>query len=237
MESGGAGQGGNGTGGSDAGGDAGGEAAGGLDPAAITASLATMADGQEQTRQMLEAMQSQLAPQDADSGADPAADLPDLSWLAETGEGGDDGGPDLDRLAAQLGESITKATAAATAPALERVKAFETQQRWNEIATEFPEFADPKTASEVSGVAVQYAAHLAQQSGNPALAELGTDPEFNRLIYMAGRAAEQHNAEGGNGANLPHLEGGGGASAGGSPMSMADQIVGAKKGSAVLPFQ
>jgi hypothetical protein len=66
--------------------------------------------------------------------------------------------------------------------------------------------------------------------------ELGEEPSFWRLTYLAGRAADAAQEEQGDVPAPASLESGAGATPGGGGGDLGDQIVGAHRGASVLPF-
>jgi hypothetical protein len=99
-----------------------------------------------------------------------------------------------------------------------------------DLVAEFPELGEEETARSVVTMAQQ----LAEGLGAP---QLAGHPQMWRLAYLAGRAMEAAQQEGGEEPRPAHLEGGGGAGpAGGSQPDLKQQILDASKGSSVLPF-
>jgi hypothetical protein len=93
---------------------------------------------------------------------------------------------------------------------------------------------DPQQFSQqLSQTMLQAAGQLAEQMGQP---ELGQNPKFWRVVYMAGRAADAAAEEQGDISAPAGLESGAGATPGGGGGDLGDQIVGARAGRGVLPF-
>src|SRR5215831_4163313 len=122
---------------------------------------------------------------------------------------------------------------AAVAPLQQQIQTMEAQRQADLLAGEFPELEDPEIAQNVIDVSRQYA----QQLGQP---ELGDNPAFWRMAYMAGRAADAANAEQQQQPAAATLEGAGGASPGGAADAQQQVVQGILNadgaGRSVLPF-
>lgn len=212
-----------------------------FDPSQLVTSLSAIAEGQNETRELLRSL-AERAPagdagdgEDGEDGNDPFAGL-DLSFLEEMPAAAE--AEDPAQFTAQLGQVLAQAVQQGVQQQMGQiVQPLQTQlsemQQANaaaDLAEEFPALADPGTAQEVMGLASQ----LAQANGQP---ELGDQPWFWRLTYMAAEAAAAANDAGGNAdPNAAHLEGAGGALPGGSGGGdLGDAIVGSRRGSSVLP--
>jgi hypothetical protein len=114
-------------------------------------------------------------------------------------------------------------------PVEQRLTEMQRAQEVTALVGEFPEFGEEDTAKQV----LQAAGQLAEQMGQP---ELGQQPSFWRLVYMAGRAADAAAEEQGDISAPAGLESGAGATPGGGGGDLGDQIVGARAGRGVLPF-
>jgi hypothetical protein len=146
-------------------------------------------------------------------------------------------GMDPQQFSQQLSQTISQAAEQIADRQVEqRVGPVEQQlaemQRQQDVASlvgEFPEIAEEDTAKQV----LQAAGQLAEQMGQP---ELGQNPKFWRVVYMAGRAADAAAEEQGDISAPVGLESGAGATPGGGGGDLGDQIVGARAGRGVLPF-
>lgn len=196
------------------------------------AALQSKFDAMEGTqKEMFEWMQSQAASTgDEEQGPEEAALAEmDLSFLDDTNPA-----YDPEQAAANLASLIERAAdqkvEARMAPIEQRVAAGETARAVDSLVAELPELGKPEVATEVIKTAKAYA----EQMGRP---DLAGDPQMWKLVYLAGRAADQANAEGEE-PGVAHLEGANGASpGGGSQVDLGDAIVNAGgKGSSVLPF-
>lgn len=236
-----------GAGGQQAGGADGGQGAeqqqagGQFDPSQLVASMSAIAEGQNETRELLRSLAEQNtagaegAEGEEGDGHDPFAGL-DLSFLEETPAAAE--AEDPAQFTAQLGQVLAQAVQQGVQqqmgqivqPLQTQLSEMQRSQAAQELADEFPALADPGTAQEVMGLASQ----LAAANGQP---ELGDQPWFWRLTYMAAEAAAAANDAGGNAdPNAATLEGGGGALPGGaSGGDLGDAIVGSRRGASVLP--
>lgn len=213
-----------------------------FDPSQLVTSLSAIAEGQNETRELLRSL-AERAPAGGDAGGeeggegenDPFAGL-DLSFLEETPAAAE--AEDPAQFTAQLGQVLAQAVQQGVQqqmgqivqPLQTQLSEMQRSQAAQELADEFPALADPGTAQEVMGLAAQ----LAQANGQP---ELGDQPWFWRLTYMAAEAAAAANDAGGSAdPNAATLEGGGGALPGGaSGGDLGDAIVGSRRGASVLP--
>lgn len=122
---------------------------------------------------------------------------------------------------------------AAVEPLQAQIQTMEAQRQADLLAGEFPELQDPEIAQNVIDVSRQYA----QMLGQP---ELGDNPAFWRMAYMAGRAADAANAEQQPAPAAATLEGAGGASPGGTADEQKQVVEGilnaGSAGRSVLPF-
>lgn len=136
-------------------------------------------------------------------------------------------------LAQLMQEQSQQQVQAALAPIQEQVRNMEAQRQADLLAGEFPELQDPEIAQNVIDVSRQYA----QMLGQP---DLGDNPAFWRMAYMAGRAADAANAEGEQQPQAATLEGAGGASPGGGADAQQQLVQGILNaggaGRSVLPF-
>lgn len=83
----------------------------------------------------------------------------------------------------------------------------------NDLEKRHPVFADPKARAPHIAQAQQYAAHLAQTTGNKALADSWREPSFLEMVYLAKGAGAAAQTAGGEQGNVK-LESGGSASPG-----------------------
>src|SRR5262252_8747161 len=121
---------------------------------------------------------------------------------------------------------------AAVEPLQQQIETLTAQRQADLLAGEFPEMEDPEVAQNVIDVSRQYA----QMLGQP---ELGDNPAFWRMAYMAGRAADAANAEQQEPPAAATLEGAGGASPGAADQreQLVQGILNADgAGRSVLPF-
>jgi hypothetical protein len=215
------------------------------DLAAIQQQLAELGPSLEQMRGMLTeqqegmyAQQQQLAeaqgwtPEQiaqAEAEAQPQADL---SYLNPDAPGYD---PNMaaQTLANVMQQASQQQVQQAVAPLQEQIATMEAQRQADLLAAEFPELEDPEIAQNVVNVSRQYAEII----GKP---ELGDNPAFWRMAYMAGRAADAANAEQQQQPAAATLEGAAGASPG-IPADEQQQLVqgilnAGGRGRSVLPF-
>lgn len=129
----------------------------------------------------------------ADDDDEPVDDGFDLdAWLREQeGEQFDDEGeltPEAQQQALQaiIRSEIEKAQAPERARQQEQRRA----QDADALEEKYPELADEKVSDAIIGQGQQLAAALAEQTGQPALAELWREPALIELIYKAGKASE-----------------------------------------------
>lgn len=119
-------------------------------------------------------------------------------------------------------------------PLQERLQTFERMDQARELTAEFPELNDPEHAQRVIGMSREYA----EMMNKP---ELADEPAMWRLMHLANAAMVAAKEEEGN-TSAAHVEGAGGAGAGGQPqVDLGDLIVngqaeGAPLGSKVLPW-
>jgi hypothetical protein len=182
---------------------------------------------QSQQWQQLQQAQGQEPGQQQE--ADPFEGL-DLGYLEDPAIAA---GMDPQQFSQQLAQTISQAAEQIAdqriGPVKEQLTDMQRQQDVAALVGEFPEMAEEETAQQVLGAAAQ----LAQSMGHPELAE---DPKFWRVVYMAGRAADAAAEEQGDIPAPGQLESGAGATPGGGGGDLGDQIVGARRGSQVLPF-
>lgn len=142
-------------------------------------------------------------------------------------------GMDPNQFSQQLAQTISQAAEQIAdkrvGPVEQRMQEMQRQQDVAALVGEFPEMAEEETAQQVLAAASQ----LAQQMGQPELAE---NPQFWRVVYMAGRAADAAAEEQGEIPAPGQLESGAGATPGGGGGDLGDQIVGARRGASVLPY-
>jgi hypothetical protein len=119
-------------------------------------------------------------------------------------------------------------------PLQERLQTFERMDQARELTSEFPELNEPEHAQRVIGMSREYA----EMMGKP---ELADEPAMWRLMHLANAAMVAAKEEEGN-TSAAHVEGAGGAGAGGQPqVDLGDLIVngqgeGAPLGRRALPF-
>jgi hypothetical protein len=235
--------GGNGNG-SDAGGDVARQGAqeaqqngqGQPDFSALSQQLEQLAGSQEEMRQFLASNPWQGQ---SEGGGDAGAEGDDFGDGDLEGFADDEFGDPTEAIAGEMADAFLGVTEQAVAPVAQALS--ETRQELNDfrqavdyerLAHELPELADPEVAED----AISYAHQIAQALGVP---QLGSNPQMVRLVYLAHRALQTAQEEGAEPAPDPaHVEGGGGAVAGKSSGSAADQIMSppGKRGASVLPF-
>lgn len=136
-------------------------------------------------------------------------------------------------LAGLMEQQSQQQVQAAVEPLQHQIATMEAQRQADLLAGEFPEMEDPEIAQNVIDVSRQYA----QMLGQP---ELGDNPAFWRMAYMAGRAADAANAEQQAPPAAATLEGAGGASPGSSADAQQQVVQGILNadgaGRSVLPF-
>jgi hypothetical protein len=119
-------------------------------------------------------------------------------------------------------------------PLQERLQTFERMDQARELTSEFPELNEPEHAQRVIVMSREYA----EMMGKP---ELADEPAMWRLMHLANAAMVAAKEEEGN-TSAAHVEGAGGAGAGGQPqVDLGDLIVngqgeGAPLGRRALPF-
>jgi hypothetical protein len=175
------------------------------DQSAVIAQLAEalpgLQDTQEQMRQFLSQQGEQA--QEAEPPAPEAPQQPDLSFL-------EDPNVSLETAQSRLNEVIQDTArqmmAEQLAPLQEQVSNIDIERHAEALMQEFPDLRDDATAKSVMDAAETYAKNM----GNP---ELVANPQFVRVIYLAGRAAQHAQEQGAQGApDVATLEGAGGAS-------------------------
>lgn len=170
----------------------------------ISAQLASMTDLLESQRDLLQS-EPWKAPEAEDT---PVDEPPDLSFL-------DDQQPNYTPEQAAKGlQDLVKSLAAEETRALveplaKQQQEMQTRQETDELIARYPQMGDDAVASQVVDTARQLSAEL----GHP---ELASSPRMFELVYLAGRAADQSNAETAGTGGAATLEGAGGASPGGS---------------------
>lgn len=209
------------------------------DFAAMQQQLAELGPSLEQMRGMLTEQQEQQqawAEQQQGYEGDPSQEQqqqpePDLSFM-------DPDSPQYNpqqtamALAQLMEQQSQQQVQAAVEPLQEQVATMEAQRQADLLAGEFPELQDPEIAQNVIDVSRQYAQMLGQS-------ELGDNPQFWRMAYMAGRAADAANEEQQQQPAAATLEGAGGASPGAADQreQVVQGILNADgAGRSVLPF-
>lgn len=205
------------------------------DLAQIAQQMQAMQSGQEDLRQFLSSQpwQQQAVAAEPQTPAEP--EPLDLSFL-------DIADPNFDpQLSAERLHGLIEQTIAQRADALvsqhvqplqEQVQQERIAREANQLVDEFPEMGDPDIGPQVVAAARQ----TAEAYGQP---ELGEQPWFWRMTYMAGRAAQTAHEEGAETPPAAHLEGGAGARPGAQQVDPVDQIFAAgseQLGRRALPF-
>lgn len=202
------------------------EAQQGPDIGQLASALADMQGGQEELRASMQQLLQAGQPQEEH---DPGPQMPDLSFL-------DPESVDFDptSLSERINEVISQTAEqharALVDPIAKQVQDERVHRETQALFTEFPDMV------EVYPQVRDAARQVADQRG---WGELGNDPAFHRIIFMAGRAAQEAQAEGGESPAAAHLEGGGARPAA-QQVDVAQQIVGGgssgELGRRALPF-
>src|SRR5438105_556925 len=208
------------------------------DLASIQQQLSELGPSLEQMRGMLTEQQEQQQAwaeqqQAAADGREPQQPAePDLSFM-DPDNAAYNPQAAAQSLAQLMQDQSQQQVQAALAPLQEQIRTMEAQRQADLLAAEFPEMEDPEIAQNVIDVSRQYA----QMLGQP---ELGDNPAFWRMAYMAGRAADAANAEGDQQPAAATLEGAGGASPAGTADEQKQLVQGILNadgaGRSVLPF-
>jgi len=206
------------------------------DFAAISSTLDSLSTGQEQMRQFLASQFSQEGEgQQQQQQAEPAAPaVPDinLSFLDPQSEAfnPEKAGELLGQTIEEQVEARAKALVAEqVSPVNQQLQEFVTQHEANQLAEEFPELRDEKTAEAVMTATKD----LALSVGRP---ELASALWLTRIVHMAGQAADAAQKESGQqDPAAATLEGAAGARPGGQGALTAQQIVGGTQ-RGKLPF-
>jgi hypothetical protein len=149
------------------------------------------------------------------------------------------GDPQFDQELAQnlqqlIQSQVQQGIQQAVTPLEERQARQERLDQARELTDEFPELNDPEHAQRIIGMSREYA----EMMGKP---ELADEPAMWRLMHLANAAMVAAKEEEGN-TSAAHVEGAGGAGAGGQPqVDLGDLIVngqgeGAPLGRRALPF-
>jgi hypothetical protein len=170
-------------------------------------------------------------PQEPEGGEEQQDEGLDLSQFLSPEEGLYDPQQQAQALQQALDQRLEQRLAAQVAPLQKELQELRRERDFEYLVGEVPELAEQGVADQTA----QLARQLAEQMGQPALAD---DPKFMRLAFFAARAVEQHGREGSDGPVAAHLEGGAGATQGGSSqVDRGDLIVNAGgAGRRVLPF-
>lgn len=203
-----------------------GQATGDAAIAQLAEGLARMESGQEEMRRFLGgiAEQQQGTGQEHQAQQEQHQQQPqplDLSVFDETAPGYDG------QKAAELLQNAMSQTASTEAgrllqeaigPLQQQVTDMRRSQETDALTAEFPDLKDEKVAESVVASAQRYATMVGQP-------ELVTSTPFVRLVYMAGRAAELAQKQGGaaDGATAATLEGATGASPGSAAQGATTQ--------------
>ena len=186
----------------------------------------------EQQEGWMAAQEASVGQEGAEAGQEQQPAQPDLSFMDPDSANYN---PQLaaQSLAQLMADQSQQQVQAAVAPLQEQVRTMEAQRQADLLAGEFPEMQDPEIAQNVINVSRQYAEMLGQP-------ELGDNPAFWRMAYMAGRAADAANAEQQQQPAAATLEGAGGASPAGAADAQQQVVQGILNadgaGRSVLPF-
>ena len=209
-----------------------GESGGGLDYAALQQSLDATNQSVGEMREFLQSnpwQQVQNAEPDAEQSDDGLGEL-DLDYLDPETAAMMEPAELQQRLTQTITQAAERIADQRVAPLQEGLDEIRRENAVNALVGEFPEFGEPETAQQV----VEAADQLAESMNQPHLAN---EPDFWRLVYMAGRAADAAQEEQGEVPAPASLESGAGATPGGGGGDLGDQIIGAgRAGSSVLPF-
>jgi hypothetical protein len=198
----------------------------GPDLAAFQQQLGDLTSGQEELRQLLQS--APWSQEDAQQLEQQEPGL-DLSFLEQYADPAAEPQSLADQLQPAIQQLVDRQTQQAIEPLQKQMQEARVEREAQNLVDEFPDLATPEVAQHV----VQTARELAQQLGQP---ELANEPKFWRMAYMMGKAAESANQEGRDAPNAAHLEGGGGATPSGSQVNLGDLIVsGGSDGSQRLP--
>jgi hypothetical protein len=203
---------------------------GGTDASMLADQFGQLSDGQEEMRQILTALQEQLAqPQENEPGL-PELDL-DASDLEHAGGDPGDGFGDPVADAQELAGHLSAVMSAHTAPLREEIGELRRTHEAAQLIAEFPEMGEGDTIEQVMRTTADFAHVL----GRP---ELAGNFQLARTVYLAGRALEmaQQEGDGEQPSQAAHLEGGGGAVGGARGAGAAQAIIAAGRQSP-LPFQ
>jgi hypothetical protein len=207
------------------------EAQGAPDIGTLAASIADLNGGMEDMRSFLQTQPWQQQADDGQQQQEQEADQFDLSFLDPEAPGFDP-----EQMASTLQDLVDRAVEQRVSsavqqhvqPVADRTAELQREREAEQLVQEFPALGDSETAQQL----VQVSRQVAEAYGNP---ELGDQPWFWRLTYMAGQAADLANSEG----DVPApavLEGGGGAMPGSFDGDLGDAIVNGSGGRNVLPF-
>lgn len=197
----------------------------GQDFSAFQQQLGDLTTGQEELRQLLQS--APWSQQDVDQVQQEEG--LDLSFLNEYQDPAAEPQSLADQLQPAIQQLVDKQTQQAILPLQQQMQEARVEREAQNLVDEFPDLATPEVAQHV----VQTAQQLAQELGQPGLAN---EPRFWRMAYMMGKAAEAANSEGRDAPSAAHLEGGGGATPSGSQVNLGDLIVnGGSDGSQRLP--
>ena len=199
--------------------------------AALAEQLSALSTGQEELRNWLQSEPWAQQQEQPEAQAEPELDL---SWL-DPAQVDYDPQQMAERLSGYVEQAADQRVQALMkdhiAPLQQQVQEQRIEQAARDLASEFPELENEETATEV----VNASRVLAEQFGQP---ELAGQPQFWRLVFMAGKAAESANAEG-ESPNAAHLESGSGATPAGPQAQQADlaQIFGVQPNRDPVPWR
>lgn len=172
----------------------------------------------DEVANLIQSQQEQPEPEsDDDYGYQPEFDAEQLY---------DDDG-EMDPQAAQqllqqmVGQHSQQAVQEAVGPLMERINNMEIQRQAESLEAEFPELQKEEVAGAVLQAAEQHAAEIGQP-------ELGRNPAFVRVVYLAQKAADRAAGEVPAGTQPDGLEAAGGAVAPTPQVDPADGIVAAR---------
>lgn len=216
---------------------AGGDAAA-PDFGALVTQMQTIGQSQEQLRSELQNLVQAEPWKPTAEAATPAEPEIDLSFLDDERVASDPA-----ELARRLQSTIADAVKSQAetlveqrmAPLSEQMKAQQFDRDAQALIQEFPEMEDPQIAEHVVGTTARYVDTHFGHLPPDAQAALKGSPHLYKVMFMAGRAAEAAQNEGGDSPSL-HMEGGGGAAPITGQQELGDLMLGARRGASVLPF-
>ncbi len=161
----------------------------------------------EQQRDYLASEPWQQRPAEGEVEGEPQPAAPDLSFLDENQPGFT---PEAaaQQLAALIDNAAQERATSAVAPLAQQLQDMQVTAESDAMIARYPQMGEDEVAEKVIDTAQKWCESI----GRP---ELAAEPAVWEMVYLAGRAADQANAEG-QGGPAATLEGAGGASPGGA---------------------